>query len=181
MPAAANPKTTVLARGRHRDARHGVCAMELSSMLGDERFSDHPQRVCPAVAAFLRGYNDAVPTRLRQELFGLASTVIDSRTSDPAVRRERQAALLDWPVRIWARRRWRTPWPPTFAPENAFADLEEAGAYAGRAARRDHAVHERTVAFVEELVGRERGSLAAAQPPAADPGAPTAPDLQPAG
>lgn len=150
-----NAKTTVLVRGRHRDASHGVCAMELSSMLGEERFSDHPQRVCPVVAAFLRGYNDALPAPLRQELFGLASTVIDSRTADAGVRRDRQAALLDWPVRIWARRRLRLPWPPTFTPENAFADLEEAGAYAGRAARRNRAVHDRTVAFVEELVARE--------------------------
>ena len=179
--SAYNAKTTVLARGRHRDAAHGVCAMELSSMLGEERFSDHPQRVCPVVAAFLRGYNDALPTPLRQELFGLASTVIDSRTRDPQVRADRQSALLDWPVRIWARRRLRLPWPPTFTPENAFADLEEAGAYAGRAARRSRAVHERTFAFIEELVAREQASPAATPPPAAEPEAPAAPDLQPAG
>jgi hypothetical protein len=172
--SAGNPKTTVLAPGRHRDAAHGVCAMELSSMLGDERFSDHPQRVCPVVAAFLRGYNDGLPPKLRQELFGIASSVIDSRTADPRVREERMTALLGWPVELWASRRWRTPWPPTFAPENAFADLEEAGAYVARRARRNRAVHERTLAFVEDLIARPDapGPLPAAPAPAAQPLAP---------
>ena len=136
MPSVRH-QTTVLARGRHRSAEHGVCAMELSSMLGDERFTDHPQRVCPAIAAFLRGYNDALPAHLRV-----------------------------------ARRR-RLPWPPTFTPENAFGDLEEAGAYVGRLARRDRGVHERTVAFVEALVQ----SVPEPTPPAAElPVLPTAPD-----
>jgi hypothetical protein len=172
--SAGNPKTTVLARGRHRDAAQGVCAMELSSMLGDERFSDHPQRVCPVVAAFLRGYNDGLPARLRQELYGIAASVIDSRTADPRVREDRAAALLGWPVEVWAARRLRTPWPPTFTPENAFADLEEAGAYVARRARRDRGVHERTVAFVEALVARPDagGPLPAVPAPAAQPLAP---------
>ena len=151
MPAVRH-QTTVLARGRHRSPEHGVCAMELSSMLGDERFTDHPQRVCPAVAAFLRGYNDALPARLRQELFAVAASVVGSRTPDEQLRRDRHVALLRWAFDVWAGRRRRLPWPPTFAPENGFADLEEAGAYVGRAARRDRAVHERTVAFVERLV-----------------------------
>src|SRR3712207_1396854 len=123
MPAVRH-QTTVLARGRHRDAAHGVCAMELSSLLGDERFTDHPQRVCPAVAAFLRGYNDAVPQRLRQELFAIAAAVVGSRTRSAEVRRERQLALLRFALETWAQRRFRLPWPPTFTPENAFADLE---------------------------------------------------------
>jgi len=174
---AGNPKTTVLARGRHRSPAHGVCAMELSSMLGEERFTDHPQRVCPVVAAFLRGYNDALPAPLRQELFGLAASVIDSRTADAAVRADRQAALLAWPVEVWAARRWRVPWPPTFAPENAFSDLEEAGAYVARAARRNRAVHERTVALVERLVRRPgaAGALPAEPASAARPLAPAGP------
>ena len=151
MPAVRH-QTTVLARGRHRSAEHGVCAMELSSMLGDERFTDHPQRVCPAVAAFLRGYNDALSPSLRQELFGIAAAVVGSRTRDPEVRRERHLALLRHAFDVWAARRRRLPWPPTFTPENAFGDLEDAGAYVGRLARRDRAVHERTVAFVEALV-----------------------------
>ena len=153
MPAVRH-QTIALARGRHRSPEHGVCAMELSSMLGDERFTDHPQRVCPAVAAFLRGYNDALPTQLRQELFGIAATVVGSRSRDPEIRRERHLALLRHAFDVWSDRRFRLPWPPSFTPENAFGDLEDAGAYVGRLARRDRTVHERTVAFVEALVER---------------------------
>ncbi len=168
-------QTTVLAKGRHRSARQGVCAMELSSMLGDERFTDHPQCVCPAVAAFLRGYNDAVTQRLRQELFGIAASVVDSRHPDPEVRRDRADALLGWPLQVWARRRWRLPWPPTFTPENAFGDLEDAGAYVGRAARRNRAVHERTLAFLERTAMQRVDDEPAApakktpEPPLPDP------------
>jgi hypothetical protein len=145
-------QTITLARGRHRHPRHGVCAMELSSMLGDEHFTDHPQRVCPVVAAFLRGYNDALTQPLRQELFGIAAAVVGSRTPDAASRRERAGALLGWTLDVWAGRRWHLPWPPSFPPEPGFADLEAAGAYVGRVARRNRAVHDGTVRFVEDLV-----------------------------
>lgn len=162
-------QTARLARGRHRDAREGVCAMELSSLLADERFTDHPQTVCPAVAAFLRGYNDALSDRRRQELFGLAAAVVGSRTADAAVRAARAEALHDWSVEVWRARRWRLPYEPFFAPRNGFGDLEAAGAYVGRCARRSRAVHEGTLAFVESLVAsaaaaaephRQRGALA---------------------
>jgi hypothetical protein len=158
--SAAPYQTAVLSRGRHRSPKHGVCAMELSSMLGEERFTDHPQRVCPAVAAFLRGYNDALSARLRQELFGIAAVVVGSRTADEDVRRERHVALLRHAFDVWSTRRFRGFSPPAFPPENAFGDLEAAGAYVGRAARRDRAVHERTVAFVEALVGGRAAGLA---------------------
>jgi hypothetical protein len=43
--------------------------MELASMLAGEPFSDQPKSVCPVVAAFLRGYNDAVDDETRQDLY----------------------------------------------------------------------------------------------------------------
>jgi hypothetical protein len=168
-------QTTVLAPGRHRSAEHGVCTLELSSMLADEPFTDRPRNVCPALAAFVRGYNDAVPTQLRQELFGLAATLVGSRTADPLARQARYVELLAFAHDVWAQRRWRMPWPPTFTPENAFGDLEDAGAYVGRAARRDRAVHERTLAFLErtamQRVDDEPAALArrASEPPLPDP------------
>jgi hypothetical protein len=149
-------QTVRLARGRHRRPEEGVCAMELSSLLGGERFTDRPQRVCPVVAAFLRGYNDAVDPVLRQELYALAAIVVDSRSDDAALRRERTRSLLQWAVDVWAAKRTRLPWPPAFEPANGFAELEQAGGYVGRAARRDRRVHERTVAFVDRLVSASR-------------------------
>ncbi len=152
MSTTARYQTTRLAPGRHRDAKHGVCAMELASMLAEERFTDHPQNVCAVVAAFLRGYNDALSDRLRQQLFGIAATVVDSRVADPRVRAARAEALHEYAVEVWRTRRWKLPDQPFFAPENAFGDLEAAGSYVGRRARRDVAVHDRTVAFVEALL-----------------------------
>src|SRR3954452_14210709 len=116
-------QTLKLARGRHRDPQAGICAMEVSSILAEERFTDHPQNVCPAVAAFLRGYNDALNTRMRQRLYGIAAAVADGRVDDPAVRDERATALVSWPVAVWRERRLRLPWPPSFAVDVAFGDL----------------------------------------------------------
>jgi hypothetical protein len=61
MMGDANFQTVRLARGRHRSAEDGACVMELASMLAGERFTDRPKSVCPVIAAFLRGYNDALP------------------------------------------------------------------------------------------------------------------------
>ncbi len=83
MSAGTSPPTSFqtvrLSRGRHRDPRHGVCAMELSSMLGGEPFSDRPGSVSPVIAAFVRAYNDAVDARRRQDLYAVASNVVGTR------------------------------------------------------------------------------------------------------
>ena len=149
-------QTTTLSPGRHRDPRQGACAMELASLLGGERFSDHPARVCAVLAAFLRGYNDATSAARRQDLFALAAAVVDSRTDDPEVRDARADALTAHAVDAWRRRpRMRFALPPALPAAVAYSDVEAAGAYAGRLARRDPALHARTIALVEELVRRE--------------------------
>jgi hypothetical protein len=130
--------------------------MELASLLGEERFSDHPTRVCAVLAAFLRGYNDATSSRRRQELYGLASTVIDSRTNDPAVREARAEALLAHTLHAWRTRGWRFALPPVLPSRSGYADIQAAGEYVGRLARRNAALHARTTALIEDLVERER-------------------------
>jgi hypothetical protein len=161
MPSITH-QTVSLARGRHRGPQHGVCAMELASMLGEERFSDRPQTVCPVIAAFLRGYNDAVDDRLRNDLFRTAAAVIGSRTPDGAIRDQRAQALQDWALEVWRRGRVRMPWKPLFPPDNAFGHLEDIGGYVGRRARRDRAVHELTLAQVEALAPVPRTAPASA-------------------
>ena len=66
--AIASHQTVRLARGRHDSPSHGVCVMELASMLAGERFTDSPRSVCPVVAAFMRTYNDAIAGRVAREL-----------------------------------------------------------------------------------------------------------------
>ena len=128
--------------------------MELASLLGDERFTDHPTRVCPVVAAFLRGYNDATSAALRDDLYALAATVVDSRTPDERVRESRAEALLEHTLHAWRSRGLRFALPPFLPAPAGYADLEAAGAYVGRLARRRRGLHEETVALVERLVAR---------------------------
>ena len=65
---APSHQTVRLAKGKHRSPEDGACVMELASMLAGESFSDHPASVCPAIAGFLRAYNDVIDYRPRQEL-----------------------------------------------------------------------------------------------------------------
>ena len=144
-------QTVRLSAGKHRTPAHGVCAMELSSMLSDNLFTDHPRKVCPVLAAFLRGYNDALPDRRRRDLFAVAAAVVGSRTPDPETRERRGQAVQDLALEAWRARRVPTPWPPLFPPDNAFTHMERVGWYVGRVARWNGAVHARTLELVTEL------------------------------
>ena|SRR5947209_8021345 len=81
-------QTIRLSRGRHLSPSEGACVMELSSMLADERFTDHPSSVCPVVAMVLRAYNDGVDDDRRQDLYAYAAACVGTRD-----RRARAARL----------------------------------------------------------------------------------------
>jgi hypothetical protein len=113
-------QTVKLSRGKHRSEEHGACVMELASMLAGESFSDHPQSVCPVIAAVLRSYNDWVDDERRQELYAYAAKVVGSRAST-RVERARAKQVISWiaapaPGRIrrllLPRSRALAPWPP---------------------------------------------------------------------
>jgi hypothetical protein len=101
-------QTVHLKRGRHLSPDHGVCVMELASMLSGERFTDRPHSVSPVIAAFLRAYNDLVDDTRRQALYEYASECVGSRSS-----RQVEAARAD-ACREWLEERmprgWRTRW-----------------------------------------------------------------------
>ena len=71
-----NHQTVELTRGRHSSPEHGVCVMELASMLAGEPFSDHPRSVSPTIAAVLRGYNDMLDDDRRRDLYAYAAEVV---------------------------------------------------------------------------------------------------------
>jgi hypothetical protein len=126
--------------------------MELASMLGGEPFGDHPQSVCPVIAAFLRVYNDAVDDERRQDLYAYAAKIIGSRagarvTSARAARlgertRELRKAGRRWPlgvgflVGLW--------WTPGFTPDASFAVSE--------LLHRGRVGHSAALALVDELL-----------------------------
>src|SRR5258707_15010742 len=74
-------QTVRLRHGRHVSPAQGACVVELASMLAGEPFSDHPETVCPVIAAFLRGYNDRLPDGELDELYPYAALVVGTAAS----------------------------------------------------------------------------------------------------
>jgi hypothetical protein len=146
--SAVSHQVVRLGRGKHSSPEHGVCVMELASMLAGERFSDRPRSVCPVVGAFLRTYNDAVDDERRQDLYRYAAEAVGTMAS-VEVERRRAELCVAWaavtaPGSRFALRRWASR-----------RRLAAAGEFAARAAAReptDHS-HRRALAFLDELIG----------------------------
>ncbi|GAB4153224.1 MAG: hypothetical protein Fur0037_22050 [Planctomycetota bacterium] len=51
-----------LKRGAHPTRDDGMCAMETVAWLAGEEHSDEPRCACPVIAAFVRAFNDALPS-----------------------------------------------------------------------------------------------------------------------
>jgi hypothetical protein len=168
-------QTLRLSRGKHSSPQHGACAVELASMLAGERFSDRPSSVSPAIASFMRGYNDLLEDDRRQDLLPYAASVVGTAGSD-ALERARMRRLVEWADERWQRgpvpsvigrmeQLWAWRVPPT--------DPDTAGMYAVRSIRHGgpHA-HREALALVQELIemGRNRPFVhAVADQPAEQP------------
>jgi hypothetical protein len=118
--APVTHQTIKLSRGKHTSQEKGACVMELASMLAGEPFSDHPQSVCPVIAALLRTYNDSVGDERRQDLYAYAAKTVGSRGSR-SLERARAQQVIGWiserPPRglrrlLHMRRPAMVPWPP---------------------------------------------------------------------
>ena len=154
-------QTARLARGSHDGPDRGICAMELVSMLAGAPFGDRCAGVCPVLAAFVRGYNDNIDTRRRQDLIGLAPELLDTDAGAAVarIRAERcfalaAAAHATSPLRLL---------PARFPHADEVHNLELPGRFAARAARRRAGWHERSLSFVAALA--RIGTAPAAAPP----------------
>lgn len=147
MPDLPTFQTVTLSRGRHADPSEGVCVAELVSMLAGEPFSDRPPTACPAVMSFLRGYNDAIDDRRRQDLFAVAASLVGSHAG-PEETARRAARCVAWA------RRWRRlgAFGPRVGEEADTTRCESAGHHVGRIARRRPEVHAATIDFVVSLL-----------------------------
>ncbi|MGY1746939.1 hypothetical protein [Blastococcus sp. SYSU D00695] len=76
----------VLGRGNHRDARHGACFMEYTSLLAGEPFSDRPACVDGDLADVLRGANDKLSDADRPLLVPLLGRAIGLVVDPPPPR-----------------------------------------------------------------------------------------------
>jgi hypothetical protein len=69
-------QTVRLASGKHVSPAHGVCVLELASMLAGEAFTDYPRSVSNVIGTFVRGYNDMLDDRRRQDLYEYAAKLV---------------------------------------------------------------------------------------------------------
>jgi hypothetical protein len=148
-------QTIKLSKGKHSSPETGACVMELASMLAGESFTDHPQSVCPAIAGFLRSYNDSIDDRRRQALYPYAAKAVGSR-STPAIERERARRLLSWASQMQRARGWsRFMFPNRLGPAvlQAQLDPETAGAHAAKSIRKHtDETHASALRLIDQLL-----------------------------
>ncbi len=98
----------ILHEGAHDESSGQMCLLEAVAWVVGEPWSDHPDCVCPVLAAFGRSWNDGLPddeTRTRL-LAPLIPRLVGTR-STPEVQDARAFMAADWSVRtftpIWLR------------------------------------------------------------------------------
>ena len=145
MESIGTHQTVRLSAGSHAAPHDGACVLELASMLNAEPFSDRPRSVCPALREFLQSYNDGLPDDLRQELFGLASEIVDTR-APPRVTAWRARLCVDWARSVAGIESISTRFKGS-----TLSNCARAGGYAAQVARSNPWCHGQTVAFVTWL------------------------------
>jgi hypothetical protein len=171
MPHVPTFQTVRLAPGRHAAPEQGVCTVELASMLAGDRFSDSPRTACAAVAAFVRGYNDAIDDARRQDLFAIAALLVGSSSTQEATH-ARMWRLISYARDLRPRRLGFLG--PRLSYEDDLVKCESAGRHVAKVARRHPQVHAEALALLEELLEARESVLAAPGPvaPSAQPPAP---------
>src|SRR5437867_4486622 len=88
-----------LAAGAHHDFSDGLCVMEAVAYVASEPFSDHPECASKVLGAFMRQWNDDLPSDERTRLLKpLIPKLIGTAASDE-VEVRRAWMVGDWFVR----------------------------------------------------------------------------------
>jgi hypothetical protein len=125
---------------------------ELVSMLAGEQYSDRPHCACPALTAFMRGYNDALDDERRQDLFALASDLVGTRGHEHVTTRRGEALVaLAW---SYVRRVGPLRLGPVLNYPTRYARYEAAGAHLGRCARQQPDCHRHVLATVAAMTAK---------------------------
>jgi len=130
-------------------------------MLAGECFSDHPRSVSRPIASFLRGYNDLLDDRRREDLYRYAAQTVGTADRS-AVEEARAARLLGWADRQWERRASRSILDRVRLRrvyKERSTDPEPAGTYAVRAIGKvNDETHAAVLALVDELIAMRAAS-----------------------
>jgi hypothetical protein len=89
-----------LRKGNSKNPREGACLLDAVSWLEYGTLGDHPACVCPVIAAFGRGINDAMSDEGRQRLKLFIPRLVG--TVDPEHERERAEYLAWQAIRVFA-------------------------------------------------------------------------------
>jgi hypothetical protein len=91
-----------LKSGSHSGPDAGACIMEAVAFVAGEPWSDHPECVSPVIGAFLRNWNDNLPTDADRErlLKPLIPKIMNTR-ADAATEERRSYLALDWMIRTF--------------------------------------------------------------------------------
>src|SRR5665213_3274740 len=176
MESIGTHQTVRLSAGSHAAPDEGACVLELAAMLNGEPFSDRPRSVCPALREFLQGYNDGLPDDLRQELFGLASDIVDTH-APPRVTAWRARLCVDWARSVAGIESISTKFKGS-----TLSNCARAGRYAAQVARDNPWCHSQTVAFFTWMARRSMPQALSPVPlPPAPPERPERPQRARAG
>ena len=108
-------------------------------MLAGERYSDRPRCACPALSAFIRGYNDGLDDERRQDLVALAPELIGTRRAETVTTARGDALVaLAW---RYERRVGPVRLGPVLNYPKRLDRYEAAGAHLGLCARRQPDCH----------------------------------------
>jgi hypothetical protein len=96
----ALPPDLRLDKGSHEppNGEFAVCLLEAVSYVAGERWTDHPECVCPVLAAFGRSWNDSLNDEDRQMLVPYIPRLVGTR-STPQVEEARAWMATEWLVR----------------------------------------------------------------------------------
>src|SRR3954451_8262731 len=165
-------QTVRLTRGRHAGPSGGTCVMELASLLAGEPFSDRAASACPVIGGVLRAYNDAADDERRQQLYGMAASVVETAPGDAEL-----VARVEHVV-AWTRARTRRPWRRMMLGAAVRAeDFDEMGVQAVKSlGRLDDRAHDELIELVRDLLrlGRPPGADVPSSPAASCPAPPSA-------
>ena len=91
-----------LKSGGHNGPSSGACVMEAVAYVAGEPWSDHPECVSPVIGAFLRSWNDSLPTDADRDrlLKPLIPLIINTRSTQ-AIEEQRSYLALDWMIRTF--------------------------------------------------------------------------------
>src|ERR1700676_304692 len=94
--------TLTLLTGAHEAASGEMCVMEAVAYVAGEPWSDHPACACPVISAFLRSWNDSLPSDADRDrlLKPLVLQLIDTKATQ-AIEERRSYLALDWMIRVF--------------------------------------------------------------------------------